>query len=195
MGSVRLWATLTQRVLYPLYKICVRSTSIDFAENQLSPSSIGFSPLIISHLRLLPQTWVRSSKTCYRFFNLLMTRSLGFGSSKWYFSLFALFKLVFTPPPLYSLSLLHLLTRWPIMQKVRRYFVLFINKKNKASTACLHLISGFFFTPYLGVFFTFPSRYLSTIDQKIILRLRGWSPYFQTSLFSRFTLFFFILFL
>ena len=41
--------------LPPLY-IFVRSTSIDFAENQLSPSSIGFSPLITSHLRLLPQT-------------------------------------------------------------------------------------------------------------------------------------------
>ena len=119
----------------------VRSTSIDFAENQLSPSSIGFSPLIISHLRLLPQTWVRSSKTYYRFFNLLMTRSLGFGSSKWYFisiniislkikKIHALFKLVFTPPPLISLGLLHLLTRWPIMQKVRRHFFL-IKKRIK----------------------------------------------------------------
>ena len=58
-----------------------RSTSIDFAENQLFPSSIGFSPLVTSHPRLLPQTWVRSSKTYYRIFNLLMTRSLGFGSN------------------------------------------------------------------------------------------------------------------
>ncbi|WPT18693.1 hypothetical protein PSENEW3_20000017 (mitochondrion) [Picochlorum sp. SENEW3] len=32
------------------------STSIDFAENQLFPGSIGFSPLVTCHLRLLPQT-------------------------------------------------------------------------------------------------------------------------------------------
>ena len=50
MGSVRLWATITQRVLYLLFNIftknlvSIRSTSIDFAENQLFPSSIGFSP-------------------------------------------------------------------------------------------------------------------------------------------------------
>ena len=56
MGSVRLWATITQRVLYLLFNTCsrvskntrttfsIRSTSIDFAENQLFPSSIGFSP-------------------------------------------------------------------------------------------------------------------------------------------------------
>ena len=63
-----------------MYKI--RSTSIDFAENQLYPGSIGFSPLIISHLRLLPQTWVRPSKMFYHFFSLLIIRSPGFGSNQ-----------------------------------------------------------------------------------------------------------------
>ena len=33
-----------------------RSTSIDFVENQLSPSLIGLSPLTTGHLRLLQQT-------------------------------------------------------------------------------------------------------------------------------------------
>lgn len=61
--------------------ICnLRSTSIDFAENQLFPSLISLSPLATSHPCILQHTWVRSSKMCYHIFNLLMARSLGFGS-------------------------------------------------------------------------------------------------------------------
>lgn len=40
-----------------------RSTKIDFAENQLYASSIGFSPLTTAHRCLFPQTSVRSSVT------------------------------------------------------------------------------------------------------------------------------------
>src|SRR3954454_18259918 len=36
-----------------------RSTSIDFAENQLFPSLIGLSPLATAHPRLFQQAWVR----------------------------------------------------------------------------------------------------------------------------------------
>jgi hypothetical protein len=92
---------------------------------------------------------------------------------------------VFTKPPLISLSLLNLFSRWPIMQKVRRY--LFVCIIYQASTDCKHGISRFFFTPFLGFFFTFPSRYLYTIGQMIILRLRGWSPFIQTKIVFRFT--------
>jgi len=77
---VRLWATLFQRVLYPPWTHSLRSTSIDFAENQLFPSLISLSPLGTSHPCILQHTWVRSSKMCYHIFNLLMPRSLGFGS-------------------------------------------------------------------------------------------------------------------
>ena len=44
------------------------------------------------------------------------------------------------------------------------------------------------FHSLLRVLFTFPSRYFFTIDHRIILRLRGWSPYLQESsktLYSR----------
>src|SRR4051794_32428558 len=58
-----------------------RSTSIDFAENQLSPSLIGLSPLATAHPRLFQQAWVRPSSRCYPTFSLAMARSLGFGSS------------------------------------------------------------------------------------------------------------------
>ncbi len=50
-----------------------------FAENQLSPSSIGFSPLVTDHPCILPQARVRPSRKCYLPFSLSMTRSLGFG--------------------------------------------------------------------------------------------------------------------
>ena len=41
---------------------------------------VGLSPLITSHPSLFQQAPVRSSSRCYPTFNLLMTRSLGFGS-------------------------------------------------------------------------------------------------------------------
>jgi len=40
-------------------------TSIDFAENQLSPSLISLSPLYTDHPRLFPQAWVQPSMACY----------------------------------------------------------------------------------------------------------------------------------
>ena len=57
-----------------------RSTSIDFAENQLSPGLIGLSPLATAHPRLFQQAWVRPSSGCYPAFSLAMARSPGFGS-------------------------------------------------------------------------------------------------------------------
>ena len=38
----------------------------------------------------------------------------------------------------------------------------------------------FSFTPLIGVLFTFPSRYLFTIGQSVVLSLGEWSPHFQT---------------
>ena len=37
-----------------------------------------------------------------------------------------------------------------------------------------------YFTPLIGVLFTFPSRYLFTIGHRGVLRLGGWSPHVQT---------------
>jgi hypothetical protein len=47
-------------------------TSIRFAENQLSPSLIGLSPLPTSHPSILQHTWVRPSQPRLWFFSLLM---------------------------------------------------------------------------------------------------------------------------
>ena len=51
-----------------------------FGENELSPSSIGFSPLNLSHLPAFQRWWVRSSTKSYLSFNLDRPRSLGFAS-------------------------------------------------------------------------------------------------------------------
>ena len=39
-----------------------------------------------------------------------------------------------------------------------------------------------YFTPLIGVLFTFPSRYLFTIGHQGVFRLGGWSPLLQTGL-------------
>ena len=148
-----------------------RSTSIDFAENQLFPSLIGLSPLATAHPRLFQQAWVRSSSGCYPTFNLAMARSLGFGSSAGNSS--ALIRLAFAAPTPLGLSLLPTETRGPIIQKVRRH-----------TSRVLRLLVGarfqVSFTPLVGVLFTFPSRYLCTIGRQGVFRLGGWSPHVQT---------------
>ena len=147
-----------------------RSTSIDFAENQLFPSLIGLSPLATAHPRLFQQAWVRSSSGCYPTFNLAMARSLGFGSSAGNSS--ALIRLAFAAPTPLGLSLLPTRTRGPIIQKVRRH-----------SCELRLLVSIRFqvsFTPLVGVLFTFPSRYWFAIGHARVLRLGSWSTHVQT---------------
>ena len=100
-----------------------------------------------------------------------MARSLGFGSNTC--NSVALFRLAFAAPTPSGLSLLHTLTRWPIIQKVRRH-----------PMKRLRLLVGIrfqvYFTPLVGVLFTFPSRYLFAIGRQGVLRLGGWSPHVQT---------------
>jgi hypothetical protein len=52
-----------------------------FGENQLSPLSIGISPLPTAHPSGLQSTPVRASTTCYGRFTLAMGSSSGFGST------------------------------------------------------------------------------------------------------------------
>jgi hypothetical protein len=74
--------------------------------------------LSTSHPNTFHRVRVRSSTPCYRRFNLLMDRSLIFGSNP--YDLDALFALAFAAAPrLNLLTLPYKLTRGPIMQKVR----------------------------------------------------------------------------
>ena len=71
----------TETVLYP-YTVLImnRCASTHFGENQLAPSSIGISPLTITHLTIFKDRRVRTFTWCYPSFILVMVRSPGFGS-------------------------------------------------------------------------------------------------------------------
>ena len=82
-----------------------------------------------------------------------MDRSSGFGSTTQYF--FALFKLAFaTAPRLYRLTSHHIVTRRPVLQKVRR-------RALNALRLLVNLRFQVLFHSPPGVLFTFPSRYYS----------------------------------
>ena len=70
-------------------------TQIYFGENQLSPRSIGISPLATTHPSHLQLTLVRASIPLSRDFTLVMVSSHGFGSSPFCIQ-FALLTLAFT---------------------------------------------------------------------------------------------------
>jgi hypothetical protein len=57
-------------------------TSMHFGENQLSPRSVGISPLSTSHPPVLQHWWVRASTDFHIRFTLLMDSSRGFGSHR-----------------------------------------------------------------------------------------------------------------
>ena len=91
-----------------------------FGEYELSPSLIGLSLLRTSLPKAFQRLPVRSSSTCYRAFNLLMRRSLGFASAS--ADSFALSGLAFAPAAdLKSLTSPATATRRFIMQKARRH--------------------------------------------------------------------------
>ncbi len=70
-----------------------------FGENQLSPRSVGISPLSTAHPPVLQHWWVRASTNFYIRFTLAMDGSRGFGSHRRYSCLFAHFRLGFPQAP------------------------------------------------------------------------------------------------
>src|SRR5579883_3147832 len=68
-----------------------------FGENQLSPGSLGISPLPTGHPTALQRRKVRPSSPHYRTFSLPMGSSPGFGSTPR--DSFARFRLAFAPAP------------------------------------------------------------------------------------------------
>ena len=103
-----------------------------FGENELSPSSIGFSPLDLSHLPTFQRRWVQSSTGSYPSFNLDRPRSLGFASITYDF------RPLKTWFPFGSVSLTspYIITRRMINQNPRSH------KVTLAPTACKHTVSN-----------------------------------------------------
>ena len=105
---------------------------------------------------------------CYHRFNLLMVRSSGFGST--ICNYVALFRLAFASAPrLRRLTLLHTVTRRPILQKVR-------DQTNGSCRIVLSLLVSIQFQVLFhsppGVLFTVPSRYYSLSVTRSYLALR-----------------------
>ena len=110
-----------------------------------------------------------------------MGRSLGFGSTT--YNYFALFRLGFpSAPDLKSLTLLHIVTRWPVLQKVR-------GRTNIVLPLLVNIGFQVLFHSPPGVLFTFPSRYYFTIGHQVVFSLGRWSSLLPTGfLVSRGTL-------
>src|SRR5689334_899046 len=121
-----------------------------FAENQLSRSLIGLSPLPTTHPPGFQPWWVRASTTSYSRFTLAMGRSPRFGSTPRDYPRFradALFGLAFATAPPHGLTSPRSITRRLILQKARHH-----PPHGQALTACRHTVSGTLSLPSRGTF-------------------------------------------
>ena len=91
-----------------------------FGEYELSPSLIGLSLLHSTHREAFQRLSVRSSIPCYRNFNLVKCRSLGFASTPTNYTPYS-GSLSLRLGDLWPLTLLVMVTRRFIMQKARRH--------------------------------------------------------------------------
>ena len=164
-------------LIQQLYLLCSfneRQPSSYFRKNQLSPSSIGISPLFTSHPRVLHGSWVRASFACYSKFTLLINSSPGFGSSPCHYV--RPFRLAFTVTPQQSCLVNDIeLTRWIVLQKARSHPDL-----RQGSYSSLAYGFRYYFISLIGMLFTFPSRYLFAIDHQKYLVLELQWPQLQT---------------
>ena len=93
-----------------------------FGEYELSPSLIGLSLLHSTHPEAFQRLSVRSSIPCYRNFNLVKCRSLGFASTPTNYTPYS-GSLSLRLGDLWPLTLLVMVTRRFIMQKARRHCI------------------------------------------------------------------------
>ena len=143
-----------------------------FGENELSPSSIGFSPLNLPHLPTFQRRWVRASTVSYHSFTLDRLRSPGFASTP--SDYVALFRLGFPSAPyLKYLTLLHTVTRWLVLQKARHH-------PHMGLWPVVGTRFQVLFHSPPGVLFTFPSRYCFTIGHQVVFSLGRWSSLLPT---------------
>ena len=91
-----------------------------FGEYELSPSLIGLSLLHSTHPEAFQRLLVRSSIPCYRNFNLVKCKSLGFASTPTNYTPYS-GSLSLRLGDLWPLTLLVMVTRRFIMQKARRH--------------------------------------------------------------------------
>ena len=152
--------------------IAARCASTHFGENQLAPNSIEISSLTTTHPTIFQHRWVRPSMKCYLQFSLAMVRSSGFGSENTDY----LRPIQTRFRSGYGLSSLTSQCLRVAGSFFQRHAVTFKN----APTACQLYDFIIYFTPCQGFSFTFPSRYLFTIDHSGVFSLTRWSSWIHT---------------
>ena len=144
-----------------------------FGENQLSPRSLGISPLPTGHPSRLQPTPVRASTACYGRFTLPMGSSRGFGSTRRDARPFQTRFRSGSTCDWFNRP--RRVTRRIMLQKARRHPLA------GAPTACKQMVSGSVSLPSPGCFSPFPHgtvRYRS----RGVVRLGEWAPQLHTGL-------------
>ena len=104
-----------------------------------------------------------------------MVRSSGFGSTTCYY--FAHFRLAFaTAPVLYTLTSQHIVTRRPVLQKVRGHTLHYCRC---APSACKHMVSGSLSLPSRGAFHL-SLTVLYSIGHQVVFSLGRWASRLPT---------------
>lgn len=144
---------------------CCASTH--FGENQLALGSIGISPLTTPHPPIFQHRSVRTSTWCYPSFILDMVRSPGFGSINTDIAPYS---------DSLSLWLAQILLSPTSAYKSPAHSSTGTRSDVESSSHCLSADGFmFYFTPLIGVLFTFPSRYWFTIGHTVVFSLTEWS--------------------
>ena len=135
-----------------------RKPESSFGENQLFQGSISFSLQPTSHPEMLHNLWVRPSRILSYTFSLLMGSSPHFGSNTFYYSraIHTRFRCGSSRKGLSQAVCINSLAHSSIGTPSR----------HKPLRLLVDMWFQFYFTPLTGVLFTFPSRYLFTIDLK-----------------------------
>ena len=141
-----------------------------FGEYELFPSLIGLSPLTTSHPNLLQQMRVRSSSWCYPTFNLLMARSLGFGSNACNYN-----RPIQTRFPCASIYRLKLATYTNSLT----HYAKGTPSGLRPPTACRQPVSGSISLPLSGCFSPFPHGTCSLSVMHEYLGLESGLPMFR----------------
>src|SRR5438270_2547089 len=154
-------------------------TSMHFGENQLSPRSVGISPLSTAPPPVLQHWWVRASTNCYIRFTLAMDGSRGFGSHRRYICLFAPFSLGFPQAPALCRSLTRNVDALAGSFYKRHAISPCLLVQEWPLTAGEYVVSGSLSSPSRGAFhlsLTVLVHYRSLL----VLSLGGWSPQLPT---------------
>jgi hypothetical protein len=154
-------------------------TSMHFGENQLSPRSVGISPLSTAHPPVLQHWWVRASTTCHSRFTLAMDSSRGFGSHRRYRSRPLQTRFPYGSPPLPAVTQATTMLS-PDHSTKGTPSALAPTSGEWPLTACGSTVSGPLSSPLRGAFhlsLTVLVRYRSLK----VFSLGGWSPLLPTN--------------